>query len=137
MPTTFPKIFGAWLKRARHEIRGYTQEELEEASGVSQSTISQLEKGAVTITSTTIERLLSGLRMTATEMCDQLSTAAHKIEPEERGVVMPGVEPGQVLDLGQSKLVTRTSRSAKGTHQSPQAAPSPENRRRRQQGPRR
>ena len=63
--------FGANVRQARLK-RGWTQEELAEASGLATVQISRIERGAREIRLTTLLRLIQALEVTPAKLLQQL-----------------------------------------------------------------
>ncbi|NUT34452.1 MAG: helix-turn-helix transcriptional regulator [Hamadaea sp.] len=78
-----------WLLQLRRARAGLGQQELADASGVSQSTISKIERGFDTVTLATLEAIFTALRMRLQVTAEPLDTQIDRTIAELERVPLP------------------------------------------------
>lgn len=88
-----PTTFGEWLRSAR-KAAGTSQDALAEASGVSQGTISNLERGASRPEWSTLDALCRALGLSPAEPAKLIALALPSADPRSEETAGPTAAAG-------------------------------------------
>ncbi len=97
-PRTRPPLFAAVLRHLRHDLRGWSQQQLEQAARLPRGAVSKIERGEIQLDRARLERLASALEL-APEALDRALSAFEQLPQEHPAADLVGLSAEEAREI--------------------------------------